>query len=291
MIPEIIHDFFSRQLSVWEEAKENYETLETIEKKVVISSPYPIYVQFNPRRIRSTNADLSVKTISERKCFLCDENRPPEQLSEKLIEGYNLLVNPFPIFPYHLTISSVKHVPQDRWHMEMIDLAYRLKGMVIFFNGASSGASAPDHLHFQAVPKKELPLMNYIENNFNEVFFQNEPRLISIFFKFFSGMIRQDINFHENVNRLYNTRPEDMGYSHSLSNVFFWVDSKNNLRYVIIPRIKHRPDCFFYENDSRLMVSPGSIDLAGVIITPQKEDYEKISSEDILKIFDETVGF
>ena len=55
----------------------------------------------------------------------------------------------------------------------------------------------------------------------------------------------------------------------------------------IIPRTLHRPACYFAEGEENLLISPASVDLGGVFITPLEKDFEKITSQDIRNILQE----
>ena len=295
MIPEFIKVFFEQQLNSWDEAKINYDALSGVKKRTILTHPYTILVQYNPGRIISTSADISLKAIEDRKCFLCRNNRSNKQEALEIFSGFDLLVNPYPIFPYHFTISSIKHRPQIQGEKElkdMADMAVRLNGMTVFFNGLSAGASAPDHLHFQAVPKKYIPLIEYIEKkgdcdiSDNFIFKNYGPNL---FFKFYSGKIEsyqiqnKDI-YIELIKKRGGVKEDNL----SLLNIFFWLDFKQQLRYLLIPRLTHRPSCYYASGKENILVSPGAIDMAGVIILPREQDFERITERDIIKIYKET---
>ena len=289
-LPEFITNFFNEQLSLWTIAKNNYDALHDVKRRKILSSPYEIYVEFNPARMISTGADVSKKAIEKRACFLCRDNRPKEQIEYPVYSGFELLVNPFPIFNHHFTISSSTHRPQDSWGIEMADIASLLTDMAVFFNGASAGASAPDHFHLQAIPKDELPLLKHIENNFlKSEAEQFSGKKIKLLFNFFTGFIPSEnserINAIESLKKIGGGPELD---NESLLNHFIWKDENGDLRYLLIPRKAHRPDCYFEEGEKKILVSPGSIDMAGVIVTPREEDFLKITGEDIIKIYQET---
>ena len=164
-----IRKFIQDQLSVWPLAAANFRSLKSVEIKELAVFGLPCRVQFNPERIISTTADTSPEAIAARPCFLCAENRPPEQFHIKF-EGrkgrmYNIQVNPYPIFRDHLVIVRDEHLPQAIWHHlpDMLDFAAKYTGYTVFYNGPASGASAPDHLHFQAVPRHQLPLEEAVD--------------------------------------------------------------------------------------------------------------------------------
>ncbi len=149
--------FTAVQLASWPMAKANYDALDSVELKSFVLEKGTTYVQFNPERYRSTAAKIDAKSIAERPCFLCEQNRPAEQHRFSLNENFELLVNPFPIFRHHYTIPSYAHQPQRIQGnvQSMLELAKQLKPLVVFYNGPFCGASAPDHFHFQAFEPTE----------------------------------------------------------------------------------------------------------------------------------------
>ena len=254
-------DFFDDQLKRWSFAAKNAKALENVQKKEFRLGDLNGYVQFNPSRAVSTLAKLDKNTLSSRPCFLCTGNRPKEQKAFEILPGWDLLVNPFPILPYHFTIVNKNHIPQDINNETGLRLASKLSGMVVFYNDVGAGASAPDHMHFQAVPLEELPLIRLLEkewDNFEE---------LKLPFKIMTDPSKI----------LENKRP---------LNCFYW-QSGGSLRFVAIWRKAHRPKAYFLEPPLRRAFSPGAIDMTGVLVTPLKEDFEAINFEDIEKIYRE----
>lgn len=253
-----LYEFFESQLEAWPLAFKNYKTLESIRKKPFKTGNLEGVVQYNPARAVSTLAKIDKESIKERKCFLCEENRPKEQHSIDLLGGeFQLLVNPYPILPYHFTIAAARHVPQEYFRQIGEELAEELPGMTIFFNGEGAGASAPDHLHFQAVPSELLPLVDLIDKE-----------------------ILPELPFH-----IVNQPATKCDYP---LNAYFWKDKEGQeVKSFHIKRKSHRPSFYFKEAPERRAVSPGGIDMAGVIVTPYAEDFDLISSEDIYKIYSE----
>lgn len=287
-------DFLHAQLSVWQEANERYAKVVASERKRLDIDGFPVMLQHNPARIVSTAAKTDARSISQRKCFLCRENRPKIQDVIEIADGWDLLVNPFPIFPFHFTIASRVHTPQDHIPAEMAAFAERLPGMAVFYNGAKAGASAPDHLHCQAVPREELPLIAFTEANhksdmsaisWSTEFEGKAP------FCYLSGIVRNDANGLRVLNAMLHvtgapseTAPADPG----LVNAIFWIDADGTLRIIVIPRRAHRPSAYFKEGSGKITVSPGAIDMAGVIITPVEADFHKLNANDIAGIYAET---
>jgi len=266
-----INQLFQEQLNNWELAKNNYKALEQVKVKTLDVNGCPYKVQFNPARIVSSVAKVDPKSIQERKCFLCSENLPVEQKGISFKENYTVLVNPFPIFPRHLTIPAKEHTPQlivSRFE-DMLDLAQQLDDYIVFYNGPKCGASAPDHFHFQAGNKGFLP----IENNKN---WNNAIRIESKDKQEMLLLFRQ----------IYNTLPMQPNDAEPMLNILTWYEN-GTWATCLFPRKKHRPACYFAEGDDNLLISPASVDMGGVFITPLGKDFEKITAEDIAQILNE----
>lgn len=287
----MITDFIQDQLAVWPMAKRNYDALADVERRKMELNGYPFYIQFNPARIVSTGADLRKETLASRKCFLCSENRPPEQIPCEILPEWDMLVNPYPIFPVHLTLTCRKHVPQTAVPDVIVEMALRLPGMVVFFNGSKAGASAPDHLHMQAVLKDELPLIKLAESVHPESapgVFPSDRLLPGFPFLFFSGVVYPgEKGMKTLMAGLYlgGSETEKDFSDQSLVNTFFWLGEKGRLRFISIPRKAHRPACYYSEGIDKKMISPGCVDMACLIITPRKEDFETLSVNDLAGIY------
>lgn len=281
------------QLESWSLARDNFHNLSAVRSRRMNLGDFHIRLQCNPARIKSTGAAIDKNAISERPCFLCGGNRPKEQMAAEIIPGWELLVNPYPIFPMHFTLPSTRHIPQDQMPLEMAQMTEMMPGMAIFFNGAKAGASAPDHLHCQAVLKEELPIIDMAENFHRDTdrpFMLSSDFGLNLPFIFVSAIVTPDIY----GMRTLNTLPEITGVSadgsldHGLKNVILWIDNSSMLRAVIIPRRAHRPSCYFAEGDQKHLVSPGAIDMAGVVILPRPEDFDSLTESDLWTIYNET---
>ena len=283
VIPSFITEFFHNQLVEWDIARDNFSFLKRNLRKPFTLGRLEGFVQFNPARKVSTTARVDTKSINERKCFLCSANRPAEQRELEILPGWQLLVNPFPILDYHFTISGKNHLPQKFDLSIAFQLASLLPGMIIFFNDDGAGASAPDHIHFQAVGNGQLPLMNLIDK-FGSHLLHSEPqdisRVLDVPYCILAGeVINSDSIFKEtslSLGKELDNLPK---------NYFFWMTSDNKLRYAIIPRRAHRPDCYFAEPPMRRAFSPGAIDMAGILVTPFEEDFKAVDEDDILQIY------
>lgn len=288
-----VADFIESQLSEWQLAKQNYDALMEVKRREIKIDDFPIEVQWNPARIVSTGANISRQEIAKRPCFLCRHNRPKEQHIFPLLQGWEMLVNPYPILPVHLTIVATEHKPQDKVPEDIVKIAELLPDMVIFFNGAKAGASAPDHLHLQAVLKDELPLVKLVEKEHpddapgiqsSESYTANLPYLV------FSGVVTPDNNGLRTLLaglNLGGPRSDGKFTSPDLVNTFFWVSENGLLRFIVVPRKAHRPSCYYDQGKSNRMVSPGCIDMAGLMIVPRESDFQNLTKEDIEKIYHE----
>lgn len=293
---DAINDLLEAQLLSWPEAKTNFDRLQEIKRKPLELGDLKGAAQLNPARIRSTAAAVDTKSIAERPCFLCAANRPKEQMSAEWPEaGWELLVNPYPILPVHFTIVSKAHRPQDEIPLEMAMMAEMAPSLAIFYNGARAGASAPDHAHCQAMLKSELPIIALAE----KLHSSNEPGWKSsedfgadLPFQFLSAVITPDIEGMTALSKVPNafgidsaTGKQDSG----LINAFFWIsDNDHLLRIVIIPRKAHRPSLYFMPDDEKFVISPGAVDMAGLLIVPRAEDYDRLTPEIARRIYAET---
>ena len=281
-------EYIDSQLSDWPLARKNYQALGKTERRNVKVGDLTVGIQHNPARIVSTAAKTDAKTLAERPCFLCKKNRPLQQIGVEITEGWELLVNPYPIFPTHFTIVSKEHRPQEGFPLDMVIMAEKLRGHTVFFNGKRAGASCPDHLHCQAVKTHELPLMLLIEDkhNLNDGKVATHTSLgLEMPFGFKSFIITPDLEGMSELASIEDTIGKDF-IKDGLLNAYMWIGSNGLLRICAIPRAMHRPSCYGSEEGQRL-ISPGCIDMAGVLIAPMKKDYEGITEEEVRKIYNE----
>lgn len=285
-------DLVETQLLTWPLARKNYNDLSRVERRTLRIGDLEVALQCNPARIKSTGADVSKVSLEKRPCFLCAANRPPEQIPVELMPGWHLLVNPYPIFPVHFTIVSTLHRPQNRVPDEIVDAAVRLPGMTVFFNGAEAGASAPDHLHMQAVLKEEIPLIQLVERHHNssdQAIMCSTEFGLDLPYIFYSGVVDpvKGLPVLAAGLRIGGLAPDGSLSDPHLVNVFFWVDPRGILRFISIPRRAHRPRCYFRNDDGRRLVSPGCIDMGGVIILPRKEDFDNLTAAELIEIYND----
>ncbi len=277
-----ISRFFNRQLEMWEDARHRFRDLKHVEVRQLSDQ---LKVQFNPARIVSTGAKIDKHTLGERPCFLCERNRPKEQMTKQIDDHFQLLVNPFPILPVHFTIPATKHQPQSiyRHYGEMHRLLSLHSELMVFYNGPKCGASAPDHLHFQAGTSGVLPLQTNwqrLSRNLTDVISLTDEEKISVLRDFlvpaFVIISKSEDSDEELFHRLYRSMPMRGDESEPMMNIIAWRKGDEFIS-VVIPREKHRPDAYFAEGEDQMMVSPGALDMAGLIITPREEDFSKIN--------------
>ncbi len=291
-----IKSLFHEQVSNWELARVNFAGLQTVQTKSFSFGDFDVKVQFNPARIVSSGAKVDAKAIAERKCFLCAENRP---LQQKALEfgDYEILVNPFPIFPEHFTIPRKQHVDQQilPYFTDMLQLAKAMDEYVIFYNGPKCGASAPDHMHFQAGTKDFLPLVNdykRLKNTHTDLLvttdkmqlLQMKNYLRTVYCIESSDMESVEDAF-EKLYLSFSSLTEEKDTEPMMNIVCLFEEYK---WYVfILPRKTFRPWQYTAEDDKRLMVSPATVEMSGIFITPIESHFQRITKEDIESIFDQ----
>ena len=298
--------FFHRQLQTWHDVRQRYRDLQQVETRELVTDTITLQAQWNPARIGSTGAKIDAKSIAERPCFLCVKNRPQEQMHRVVDGKYELLVNPFPILPVHFTLPTLKHQPQRILPMfgEMLRLSERNEDLTILYNGPRCGASAPDHAHLQAVSSGFLPLQQSwqrLSRNLVEVIKDDEENGIwqVVDYPAAAFVIRSNSQSvgERLFRRLYNALPpsEDQSdcVSHSdlkdrepMMNIIVW-QSGDAVLSVVLPRRKHRPDCYTATGDAQYIISPGAVDMGGLIITPREQDFRRLTPELILDIYHE----
>lgn len=287
-----ISRFFNRQLEVWTDARHRFRDLKHVETRQFSDQ---LKLQWNPARIVSTGAKIDKKTLGERPCFLCDKNRPKEQRSKQIDEKFHLLVNPFPILPVHFTIPARKHQPQLIYknYGEMHRFISLHSDLMVFYNGPKCGASAPDHLHFQAGTNGILPLQTNwqrLSRNLTDIISLNDEEKISVVRDFIVPafvIISKSAESDEALfRRLYKAMPQRGDETEPMMNIISWRKGEEFIS-VVIPREKHRPEAYFAEGDAQFVVSPGALDMSGLIITPREEDFRKLTEEKALSLLQE----
>lgn len=265
-----VEDFFQGQLAVWSQARANFSALSGVRTKEVIVGGFLYRLQYNPGRRVSATANIDPAALAARPCFLC--NRPPEQTQIRVLGRYDLLVNPFPVFERHLTIADTTHTLQTikgRFG-DMLDLAEYLDDYVVFYNGPKCGASAPDHMHFQAGKRGDIPL----ETHWRSVTTEPIAHLQN------ATIILQSNNRTDMLARFDELFPNMTG-DEPMMNLLVWREGDMWV-CAVFKRKKYRPSC--YPNP---LISPGALEMAGLVITPREEDFESVSTKDIDNIIKE----
>lgn len=306
--------FIENQLAKWQTARTNHEALNQIETRRFELAGNTITVQFNPARAVSTCAKVDKSSIEARKCFLCPENKPNEQdeIIISLDEPFSLRINPYPILPGHLTISSLKHQDQVLADKTIRQLPGKLiswleeyfaSGYVLFYNGAKCGASAPDHFHFQAVKQSDVPVIQQWERLMEtavrekEIKTENGNTYSSFQITSYICPIQVFICNHsadilpEMINQYLESLPLHEGESEPRYNLFAWQNKQRGFTMAYFPREGHRPACYTATGGEQLLVSPGALDMAGLLVTPRKEDFDKITESDITQIYKEVAYY
>jgi hypothetical protein len=294
-LPELYSDLLSEQKRTWADLQKGYELLKEVRIRDITCRGFSVRLQYNPGRVKSSTAGVSQDNINERKCFLCLDHLPEDQKGILYRENYLILCNPMPVFSSHFTVSHLNHCPQaitesiGTFLQLMADLG---PGWMTLYNGPRCGASAPDHLHFQIIPsgqmpieqeilkKKRLLLMKKIEGVFfyrignlgREVLLlegEEMTALDHVFLKYLNGL-----------KKVLKIEVEPM-----INMVGYCRDAK--FRLLIFPRRKHRPGLFFKPEDERRVISPGVIDMGGVLITPVEKDFKELTGSMVESIFEE----
>ena len=303
-------EFISKQLEKWDLCKTNHEALHHIQVRTFQVGENTIKVQFNPARAVSTCAKLDKSSIEARPCFLCPDHKPEKQnfIDIELDETFQLRVNPYPILPGHLTLSTKTHQWQVLGDKTNRQLPGKLvtwlenhfdKGYAVFYNGATSGASAPDHFHFQAARKKDIPFIHDWDRLFKDAEMKDYEVLPngnicrSYAVNSFCCPIQAFVTHGSAesaptlIDNYLQSLPTHENEPEPRYNLFAWLDDQNNFIVAYFPRAKHRPACYTAEGNEQLLVSPGALDISGLFVTPRKEDFDKITTEDIKRIYKE----
>ena len=285
---EQVDALVGRQIRDWPLAHDNYAALDCAEVRELRLGDSRIILQHNPARIRSTAADVSPEAINSRPCFLCDENQPVEQeallwKSTKKEQIYKIQVNPYPIFKCHLTIALVEHLPQMCNFCDMMELAQLLPEHVIMFNGEGCGASAPDHMHFQATLQDELPLCAELEarsgdgldscyGSHNELWMDDRTgrQLIYARAKIMNSAIIWDMS---------------LALAGWKRNALCW-HKEGTWHFVYFPRTVGRPSCYGV-GPGQFVLSPAAAEYGGVWVLPRREDFDNLTADIISSIYQE----
>ena len=294
MHSDTIYKFVGDQLSRWPLACENFRALKNVKVREMEAGGLTVKLQFNPARIVSSAAKLKKEDIAGRKCFLCRDNRPKEQIMLKFDgrknKKYHILVNPYPIFPDHLVIADARHTDQSirQRYVDMLDLARKYTDFTFFYNGPRSGASAPDHHHFQAAPRGLIPLECDVDRLVDQIDKSDALEYVTSlqdadlyhYQKFTTGVFVLEAETSKSMAKLFyrllDCAEVPEGDSEPMFNLFtFYRDGK--FRSIVIFRSRHRSHHYFSDGPEHLTMSPGCADMGGVFIVPVEEEYEKLT--------------
>lgn len=309
-----IKRFIKNEIENWKTAHDNYEGLKEVKTRKMDIGGNPFIVQFNPGRSVSTNARVDKASIRKRPCFLCAKNQPEEQKKFDL-DKYDLCVNPYPILPGHVTFISKKHtkqrLPRDLFDTFVQDTLHQMPSYALFYNGADCGASAPDHLHFQGVKAQDVPIIQNIESllarsqqidrkcTFDDDSIHADPTNVIRHLCVEWLYVNRDypapifiIKYHAPVEcntleTLLHSLPRSTEETEPKFNLLLWNESEDERFIIVFPRSKHRPDCYFAEDETKRLISPGALDMAGVVVTTREEDFEKLTEKDVADIIKE----
>jgi len=283
------------QKELWRELKDAYDALKTVRTRSLLLNGFSVLLYYNPGRLTSATAAVGKKDIWERPCFLCLDNLPSEQKGIFYRNDYLILCNPRPVLPSHFTIAHVEHRPQaiserfDAFLNLTADLGH---GWITLYNGPRCGASAPDHLHFQALPTGYMPIEREIHGE-TRLLLVARVKGVTIYAANDLGreilvlkgdncetMTQTFLKVLAALKNAMNTDDEPM------VNVAGFYD-KGSWLVALFPRQKHRPDVFYREGDERIVVSPGVVEMAGVLVTPMERDFELLDAATVEAIYQE----
>ena len=289
--PEV-NTFIAEQIAEWPQAAGNFEALKDVMVKDLDVDGMHIKVQFNPARMVSSAAKVDAASLKARKCFLCEANRPEVQRGISWGDKYTVLINPFPIFPRHLTIPDDSHTDQliDGRIADMMRLAAELDEYTVFYNGPRCGASAPDHMHFQAGNSDFLTIGPALEDARHDVIATEGQSTLAMVdtlpLKVFVIDAATPEEGEKLFSRLYAAIPVPEGEKEPMMNLLCYA-TPTGTRLVVIPRKRHRPSFYGTEGDDCMLISPASVDMGGVFITPRPQDFDRFDADIARRIFDE----
>ena len=289
----VIDRLIARQLRDWDEAGRNYAALSSVATRTLSLGESTVTLQFNPERRRSSSAALDKRSLAQRPCFLCSGNQPPKQKAILWGDHYKIQVNPYPIFKRHLTIADLRNLPQ--WFSDrvgdMLQLAQALPDFVVFYNGPQCGASAPDHAHFQAGAKGEMPLCREILHATTHLLADSDEGFIG----YVDSLGRSLFSIETTTQRAAKRYalhlldllpvPED-AYEPMINVLCWWKKTTRQWYMVVFPRRKHRPACYG-EGEGKLLLSPGAVDMGGLWAVPESKDFNALTPEAIRNLYDE----
>jgi hypothetical protein len=292
---ENIGYMYQQQRENWNMARNHYQQFESVERREISFGDFCFVLQHNPARARSTCADLSKKVIENRRCFLCAQNLPADQKGFVILGKYLMLVNPFPIFDQHLTISDFNHIPQriENRIIDLLEMTRLLPTFTLFYNGPLCGASAPDHFHFQAAQKGIMPCDKEIgtfSNDKKTMLVDKEDIVVYKINDYLRSSIVMESAWKEPIDYFFAQLIKQLPFNNEAGEPMINLLAGFNdglYRLVVFPRKAQRPSCYYREGNDRIVVSPASVELGGIIVTPREEDFQRITKEDLVQLFKE----
>lgn len=327
-----------QQRQAWPELTRALASLAQREERELHPGETPIILQHNPGRSVSSSARVDTKSIAERPCFLCADALPAEQRGLLWEDRYLLLANPAPILDDHLTIAHVDHRPQ-RLRGCVDDLLALTEALsthfTLLYNGPRCGASAPDHLHFQACARGlapielELSRVKWLRHGtpsgpgdvlrYEAPHSPGSPRIPSsqrgqtIVSRPLPPLSRSGVDIglwsdgprnaavlisddRNTLSRAMLNTLDRFGEAEEseepMLSLLAWFTPQCWI-VLLFPRSRHRPACYTptpnaeATRDARYTISPGALDMAGLVVAPVKRDYERLDSATLAEIFRE----
>jgi hypothetical protein len=290
--PSRLQAFIRQQLATWPELAEAHRLLEKRMTRTLHLPDSTITLQCNPERTRSTTAKVTARDVAKRPCFLCPENLYSGQLGLPFDSDWLILNNPFPIFRDHLVVSSTRHTPQLLAPALAVMISFVAEfdcSFSAFYNGARCGASAPDHLHFQACPAGMLPLERRLATLLDKPLYEESPWHFTTLDNRGIGMCRTapTAQILRNLGSMCEHLKGSAGREDEADINLLVFGRKGQLAAVCLPRKAHRPACFSASGNEQYIISPGAVDIAGMVILPRPEDYERMTVATMLSIYGE----
>jgi hypothetical protein len=294
-LPELCRDFFASQMTAWPALRLAHENLKSARLREISGNDFTFFLQFNPGRTASAEARIDMDFLASRPCFLCPEQRPVEQRAILYRRSVAILCNPFPIFTPHFTIAHLHHLPQaiDDNMDRFLELARDMSpGFSVFYNGPACGASAPDHLHFQGSPSGAVPVER--ENITNGgTFVKRLGDDVSFFifnrpgrhFLYLEGADRQTLAYAAGLITEVLRELTDEDTEPMVNIIASFAGARWRLYF--FPRCKHRPSAFFLAGDDRRAITPGAVEMGGLVITTRERDFNMLDRNALLEIFSE----
>lgn len=288
----LIDDLFHSQERVWRLAAKNYKDLERVALRKIHLGKTTLVLQFNPGRIVSSSAKVDAKSLAERPCFLCKDNLPAVQEGISLSDGFILLVNPFPILRKHFTLVNTQHTPQRflPYFLDFLKISEQLgREYTVFYNGPKCGASAPDHMHFQAGLSVQFPIWENLNCMDLQTLYTEDFTTIQAFEGYVKGILLESVHAESLtvlitriIDILSDMQPQE---EEPMLNVL--VKYENGWKVVLFPRQKHRPSQYYEEGKKQLLLSPASVDFGGLLAIPRKEDFECMDAALLTNVFEQ----